>query len=42
VIIDLPIRNSDRTTCAMLSGQIVTRHGAEGLPDGTIRINFTG
>ncbi|NRA38693.1 MAG: glutamate synthase subunit alpha, partial [Planctomycetes bacterium] len=42
VTIDLAIKNSDRTTCTMLSGEIAKRYGAEGLPDGTITINFTG
>jgi len=37
-----PIRNSDRTVGAMLSGEIVRRVGDEGLPDGTLRFGFTG
>jgi glutamate synthase (NADPH/NADH) large chain len=37
-----PIRNENRTTGAMLSGELVKRHGPNGLPDGTIRFNFTG
>jgi glutamate synthase (NADPH/NADH) large chain len=37
-----PIRNVHRTVGAMLSGEIARRYGAEGLPDDTIRINFTG
>ncbi|HYL73084.1 MAG TPA: glutamate synthase large subunit [Bryobacteraceae bacterium] len=38
----LPIRNVHRTVGAMLSGEIARRHGAEGLPDDTIRFQFTG
>jgi len=36
------IRNVHRTVGAMLSGEIARRYGSEGLPDDTIRINFTG
>jgi glutamate synthase domain-containing protein 2/glutamate synthase domain-containing protein 1/glutamate synthase domain-containing protein 3 len=42
VSISLPIRNIHRTVGAMLSGEIARRHGAEGLPDDTIRFQFTG
>jgi len=42
VVIELPIRNSDRTCGAMLSGRIAKQHGPEGLPDGTITINLRG
>jgi glutamate synthase (NADPH) large chain len=37
-----PIRNENRTVGAMLSGELVKRFGKDGLPDGTIRFNFTG
>ena len=37
-----PIRNSDRTVGAMLSGEIAARFGQAGLPDGTVRFSFTG
>jgi glutamate synthase (NADPH/NADH) large chain len=37
-----PIRNENRTVGAMLSGELVRRYGPNGLPDGTIRYNFTG
>ena len=33
VRINLPITNTDRTTGAMLSGEIAKRYGHEGLPD---------
>jgi glutamate synthase (ferredoxin) len=36
------IHNYDRTVGAMLSGVVAKRHGPVGLPDGTIRLSFTG
>ena len=42
VDIDLPIRNSNRTVGAMLSGKVAKRYGEEGLPPDTINIRFTG
>ena len=42
VVIDLPIRNANRTVGAMLSGEIAKRYGEEGLPLNTIHANFTG
>ncbi len=42
VSIELPLRNSDRTTGTMLSGELAKRFGREGLPPETIRIAFTG
>jgi glutamate synthase domain-containing protein 3 len=36
------IRNTDRTTGTMLGYQVTKRFGGEGLPDDTIRVNFTG
>ncbi|MCY4366119.1 MAG: glutamate synthase large subunit [Chloroflexi bacterium] len=42
VKIDLPIRNSNRTVGAMLSGRVAMNYGEEGLPSGTIKINLTG
>ena len=42
VSISLPIRNTHRTVGAMLSGEIARRYGEEGLPDDTIRAQFTG
>jgi glutamate synthase (NADPH) large chain len=38
----LPIRNVDRTTGAMLSGEIARKHGAKGLEPDTIHFSFTG
>ena len=42
VTVDLPIRNTNRTACTVLSSEVTRRYGAAGLPDGTIQINFTG
>jgi glutamate synthase (ferredoxin) len=42
VAIHLPIRNVNRTVGTMLGYEVTKRYGAEGLPDGTIRIDFTG
>ncbi|MBN2120194.1 MAG: glutamate synthase large subunit [Candidatus Omnitrophica bacterium] len=36
------IQNCDRTTGAMLSGEVVRRFGEEGLPEDTIKIDFNG
>jgi glutamate synthase (NADPH) large chain len=38
----LPIRNVNRTVGTMLGYEVTSRWGAEGLPDDTIRIHFTG
>jgi glutamate synthase (NADPH/NADH) large chain len=40
--IRLPIRNVNRTVGTILGSEITRRHGAEGLPDDTVRIHFTG
>jgi glutamate synthase domain-containing protein 3 len=37
-----PIFNTNRTVGGMLSGEIARRYGNEGLPDGTIQIDFKG
>jgi glutamate synthase domain-containing protein 2/glutamate synthase domain-containing protein 1/glutamate synthase domain-containing protein 3 len=42
VEIDLPIRNSNRTVGAMLSGQVAKKYGEDGLPPDTINIHFSG
>jgi glutamate synthase domain-containing protein 3 len=36
------IRNDHRTVGARLSGEIARRHGADGLPEGTIAVRFRG
>jgi glutamate synthase domain-containing protein 2/glutamate synthase domain-containing protein 1/glutamate synthase domain-containing protein 3 len=42
VKIELPIKNTDRTTGTMLSGAIAAKYGKQGLPPGTIDIQFRG
>ncbi|HXZ15403.1 MAG TPA: glutamate synthase large subunit, partial [Roseiarcus sp.] len=42
VRLDLTIRNSDRSTGAMLSGAIAKRYGHAGLRDETIHVKFKG
>ncbi len=42
VHIETSIHNTDRTTGAMLSGQIACRYGHAGLPDNTIHIHLHG
>jgi glutamate synthase (ferredoxin) len=38
----LEIINRNRTVGCMLSGEIVRRHGPEGLPDGSVHLRFDG
>ncbi|WP_034990866.1 glutamate synthase large subunit [Beijerinckia mobilis] len=40
--IEVPIKNTDRTTGAMLSGEIAKRFGHAGLPDNTIHVKASG
>ena len=42
VHISLPVRNSNRTVGAMLSGRVARKYGEDGLPDGTIDIELEG
>ena len=42
VSIELDIHNSNRTVGSMLSNQVASRYGEEGLPDGTINLKFHG
>jgi glutamate synthase (NADPH) large chain len=42
VSLSIPIRNVHRTVGTMLSGEIARRYGSPGLPDDTIRVQFTG
>ena len=39
---ELPITNVDRTTGAMLSGEVAKRYGHAGLPAGTIHVKLNG
>jgi glutamate synthase domain-containing protein 2/glutamate synthase domain-containing protein 3 len=40
--LSFPISNVRRTVGAMLSGEIARRYGSAGLPDDTIKLQFTG
>src|SRR3989441_421856 len=42
ISLNLPIRNVHRTVGTMLGYEVTRRYGAEGLPDDTIRLHFTG
>lgn len=42
VTIDTPIVNTNRTVGTMLSHEVAKRYGNEGLPQDTIKVNFTG
>ena len=42
VSIDLPVRNTNRSVGAMLSGEIAKRYGHAGLPEDTISITLRG
>jgi glutamate synthase domain-containing protein 3 len=38
----MPIRNIHRTVGTMMSGEIARKYGSSGLPDDTVRVQFTG
>jgi len=40
--LDFPIKNTDRAVGAIISNEISKNYGAQGLPDHTLKINFTG
>jgi glutamate synthase (ferredoxin) len=42
VSLSLPIRNVNRTVGTMLGYRVTKKYGGEGLPDDTIRLQFTG
>ncbi len=42
VRIERPIKNTDRTVGAMISGGIAEKFGADGLPDDTVHIRLSG
>ena len=42
VVIDLPIRNTERAVGTMLGHEVTKAHGEHGLPAGTIEISLTG
>jgi glutamate synthase domain-containing protein 2/glutamate synthase domain-containing protein 1/glutamate synthase domain-containing protein 3 len=41
-VIEMPIRNVNRTVGAILSNRIMNKYGPEGLPDGTLEIVLRG
>jgi glutamate synthase (NADPH/NADH) large chain len=42
VVIDTPILNTNRTVGTMLSNQVATRYGHDGLPNDTITVKLSG
>jgi len=42
VDLQIPIRNVNRTVGTMLGAELSRRYGAEGLPDATLTLHFTG
>ena len=42
VTIDIPVKNTNRSVGALLSGEVAKKYGNEGLPHGTIKVNMTG
>ncbi len=42
VEIELPIRNTERAVGTMLGHEVTVRHGAQGLPEGSIDVTLTG
>ncbi|MHC4266399.1 MAG: GltB/FmdC/FwdC-like GXGXG domain-containing protein, partial [Planctomycetota bacterium] len=41
-VLELPIRNTDRTVGAILSNRIIQKHGSKGLSEDTLDITFKG
>ncbi|MEE9363153.1 MAG: glutamate synthase large subunit [Cellulophaga sp.] len=42
IALDFPIENTDRAVGAIISNEISKIYGAKGLPENTLRLNFTG
>src|SRR4029079_19163741 len=42
VAFELAVRNENRSVGAMLGGEVVRRHGGDGLPDDTIQVTLRG
>src|SRR5258708_37986532 len=42
VVLDLPIRNINRTVGTILGSELTRRHGGAGLPGDTIKLKFSG
>jgi glutamate synthase (ferredoxin) len=41
-VLDFPIHNTDRAVGAIISNEISKIYGAKGMPDNTLKLNFTG
>ena len=41
-VLDFPIHNTDRAVGAIISNEISKIYGADGLPENTLKLNFTG
>ncbi len=41
-MVRLPIENTHRAVGTLIAGEIARRHGAHGLPDGTLKVHLTG
>src|SRR5262249_52347877 len=42
VVVNLPIRNVNRVVATILGSELTRRHGAAGLPEDTVQLNFKG
>ena len=42
VVVNMQIKNTNRTVGSMLSGKVAKKYGHEGLPEDTIQLNFSG
>ncbi len=42
VLIELPVKNTERAVGTMLGHEVTKRHGEHGLPEGTIEVSMTG
>ena len=42
ISLEYPICNTDRAVGTRLAGAVALRHGSDGLPDGTVTVNFKG
>ena len=40
--LDFPIKNTDRAVGAIISNEISKKYGAQGLPENTLKLNFSG
>src|SRR5690606_26304579 len=42
ISLDFPIHNTDRAVGAIISNEISKIYGSDGLPENTLKLNFTG